>query len=46
MIVDLGFLLEAGHEPEFESELPERMMCCCRFKNCDLKGAGVYALRA
>ena len=39
MIVDLGFLLEAGHEPEFENELPERMLCCCRFKNCDLKGS-------
>lgn len=39
MIVDLGFLLEAGHEPEFEAELPERMIACCRFKNCDLGGA-------
>ena len=39
MIVDLGFLIEAGHEPEFENELPERMLGCVRFKNCDLKGA-------
>eukprot|EP00750_Incisomonas_marina_P016132 INCI19002.1.p1 GENE.INCI19002.1~~INCI19002.1.p1 ORF type:complete len:294 (+),score=59.11 INCI19002.1:163-1044(+) len=41
MIVDLGFLIEAGHEPEFENELPERMLGCVRFKNCDLKGSAV-----
>ena len=38
MIVDLGFLLEAGHEPDFDTELPERMLGCVRFRECDLKG--------
>lgn len=41
MVVDLGFLLEAGHEPEFEEELPERMMACIRVKNCDLSASAL-----